>query len=187
MVILVIDNYDSFTWNLVQALNILGAETQVLMNDKIDPDEIRNLDPQGLVISPGAGRPENSGNCLPIIRELYKTVPILGVCLGHQCLGVAFGQAVRQSKEIVHGRSSRIFHNGSLLFQDILNPFSAARYHSLSLSGIPDNFELTAWLKDGEIMAMEHLTLPIYGVQFHPESFMTQTGKKLLQNFLDVC
>lgn len=185
--ILVIDNYDSFTWNLVQALNGLGAETLVLQNDKVGLNQIRNLSPHGLVISPGPGRPENAGNCLPIIQEFYNTVPILGVCLGHQCIGVAFGQTVRQSHEIVHGRSSLISHNGSFLFQELSNPFYAARYHSLSLNGIPDNFQLTAWVEDDEIMAMEHLILPIFGVQFHPESFMTHEGKKLLQKFLDVC
>jgi len=181
--ILIIDNYDSFTWNLVQSFEILGADVMVKKND--DLSALENLNIDRLIISPGPGVPADSGYSNQIIHKFMNKKPILGVCLGHQCIGSIFGANIQQSKQILHGQSSLIHHNNSELFKGIPSPFQAARYHSLSLDSVPSNFINTAWTNDREIMAIEHDSLPIFGVQFHPESFLTPMGSKILMNFLN--
>ena len=181
--ILIIDNYDSFTWNLVQALEILGANVTVKQND--DSSALTNLNADSIIISPGPGTPADSGYSNKIIQQFMNQKPILGVCLGHQCIGWVFGANIQQSKQILHGKTSLIHHQQSGLFEGIPSPFQAARYHSLSLDSIPKNFVNTAWTDDREIMAIEHDSLPIFGVQFHPESFLTPMGSKILMNFLN--
>jgi len=181
--ILIIDNYDSFTWNLVQSLEILGANVTVKQND--DSSALANLNADSIIISPGPGVPADSGYSNQIIQKFMNQKPILGVCLGHQCIGSAFGANIQQSKRILHGRTSLIHHQQSGLFEGIPSPFQAARYHSLSLDSIPSNFVNTAWTNDQEIMAIQHESLPIFGVQFHPESFLTPMGSKILRNFLN--
>ncbi len=191
--IIVIDNYDSFTYNLVQYLGELGqqfpvaADLQVYRNDKISLDEIRRLNPDAIVISPGPGRPEDAGISLDIIKELGPTVPILGVCLGHQSIGQVYGGDVVGAPELMHGKTSPIFHNNTGVFENLDNPFTATRYHSLVIerSTCPDVLEITAWTEDGIIMGVRHRNYPhVQGVQFHPESILTESGKQLLQNFL---
>ena len=182
--ILLVDNYDSFTWNLVQGLETLGAEVLVSSHDKIDSDRVSVLDPERIVISPGSGSPENSGNSNQIIKDFWREKPILGVCLGHQCIASVFHTPVIQSKRILHGKTSLIHHRQKDLFLDIPSPFQAARYHSLSIASVPENFDKTAWTNDEEIMAIAHKEKPIFGVQFHPESFLTPMGSKILKNFL---
>jgi anthranilate synthase component II len=191
--ILVIDNYDSFTYNLVQYLGELGqtlpvaAEVQVYRNDKITLEQIRALRPDGVLISPGPGRPEDAGVSLAIIQELGATLPILGVCLGHQAIGQAFGGNVVSAPELMHGKTSPVQHCNTGVFQDLENPLTATRYHSLVIerSSCPDVLEITAWVADGTIMGVRHRDYPhIQGVQFHPESVLTQSGKRLLKNFL---
>ncbi|MBN4081077.1 aminodeoxychorismate/anthranilate synthase component II [Caldithrix abyssi] len=184
--ILLVDNYDSFTWNLVQAMEMLGGEVLVKQNDQIDFQDVSDLKPDHIVISPGPGRPANSGNANQIIKALLDKNPILGVCLGHQCIGSILGVDVVQSKRILHGKTSLIHHDQTGLFEQVPSPFQAARYHSLSLEAVPDHFEKTAWTNDGEIMAITHKRLPVFGVQFHPESFLTPMGSKILENFLNV-
>ncbi|MEW6008449.1 MAG: aminodeoxychorismate/anthranilate synthase component II [Candidatus Omnitrophota bacterium] len=187
--ILIIDNYDSFTYNLVQYLGELGAKLKVFRNDKIGLAEIKKLKPSKIVISPGPGRPEDAGISMQIIKELGKRIPILGVCLGHQCIGEVFGGKVVRAKRLMHGKTSLIYHNNRKIFKNVSNPFSATRYHSLIVSkkGFPSCLEITAHTKQGEIMGLRHKQLPIYGVQFHPESILTDEGKKILKNFLDLC
>ena len=180
--ILLVDNYDSFTWNLVQGLETLGAEVLVSSHDKIDSDRVSVLDPERIVISPGPGSPENSGNSNQIIKDFWREKPILGVCLGHQCIASVFHTPVIQSKRILHGKTSLIHHRQKDLFLDIPSPFQAARYHSLSIASVPENFDKTAWTNDEEIMAIAHKEKPIFGVQFHPESFLTPMGSKILKN-----
>ncbi|MGC9505353.1 anthranilate synthase component II [Baaleninema sp.] len=191
--ILVIDNYDSFTYNLVQYLGELGqtvpvaSEIQVYRNDHITLEEIRRLDPDGIVISPGPGRPEDAGISLNIIRELGPTMPILGVCLGHQAIGQVFGGKVVSAPELMHGKTSEIHHTDAGVFSGLENPFTATRYHSLVIdrATCPDILEITAWVDDGTIMGVRHCDYPhIQGVQFHPESILTGSGKALLHNFL---
>jgi len=182
--ILLIDNYDSFTWNLVQCLETLGATVTVIQND-VSPD-LTKLNPDKIIISPGPGTPVDSGNSNQIIQQFMNQKPILGVCLGHQCIGSVFGVDIRQSKRILHGKTSLIHHNKSGLFNGIQSPFQGARYHSLSLESIPNGFHKTAWTNDDEIMGIQHESLPIFGVQFHPESFLTPMGSKILENFLHV-
>jgi anthranilate synthase component II len=191
--IIVIDNYDSFTYNLVQYLGELGqrfpvaANLQVYRNDKISLEEIRQLNPDAIVISPGPGRPEDAGVSLEIIQELGPTVPILGVCLGHQSIGQVYGGNVVGAPELMHGKTSPILHNNTGVFENLENPFTATRYHSLVIdrSSCPDVLEITAWTEDGIIMGVRHRTYPhVQGVQFHPESILTESGKQLLQNFL---
>ncbi len=184
--ILVIDNYDSFTFNLVQYLGELGQELKVYRNDAISVEEIDLLAPESIVISPGPGRPENSGIIVQAIRNLGGKIPILGVCLGHQAIGAAFGGNVVRAPAIMHGKTSQIYHDGHTIFRDLENPFTATRYHSLVVSpaGLPDCLEVTARTEDGVIMGLRHRKYPIEGVQFHPESILTKTGKKLLSNFL---
>lgn len=191
--ILVIDNYDSFTYNLVQYLGELGqefpvaADIQVYRNDKIDLEKIRLIQPDGIVISPGPGRPDDAGISLAIIQELGPTVPILGVCLGHQSIGQIFGGNVISAPTLMHGKTSEIYHSGQGIFDGVSNPFSATRYHSLVVEKetLPDCLEITGWIEDGMIMGLRHRQYPhIQGVQFHPESILTNEGKQLLRNFL---
>lgn len=191
--ILVIDNYDSFTYNLVQYLGELGYtyavanDLRVYRNDQISLDEIRALAPAAIVISPGPGRPEDAGISLDIIRELGATVPILGVCLGHQSIGQVYGGDIVSAPELMHGKTSPILHSGVGVFEQLDNPFTATRYHSLIIerSTCPPVLEITAWTADGIIMGVRHREYPhLQGVQFHPESILTESGKQLLQNFL---
>jgi anthranilate synthase/aminodeoxychorismate synthase-like glutamine amidotransferase len=182
--ILLIDNYDSFTWNLVQAIESLGADVMVKQND--DNFDLEKPNPEKIIISPGPGTPADSGNSKQIIQQFINQKPILGVCLGHQCIGSVFGVNIQQSKRILHGKTSLIHHNQTGLFNGIPSPFQGARYHSLSLDSVPNRFLKTAWTNDGEIMGIQHESLPIFGVQFHPESFLTPMGNKILENFLDV-
>ncbi len=191
--ILVIDNYDSFTFNLVQYLGELGQswaianDIQVFRNDKITLDEIRQLNPDGIVISPGPGRPDDAGISLDIIRELGPTVPILGVCLGHQSMGQVFGGTVTAAAELMHGKTSPVFHKNVGVFADLKSPMEATRYHSLVIDrdSCPECLEITAWVEDGTIMGVRHRDYPhIEGVQFHPESILTTVGKTLLENWL---
>ncbi len=198
--IIVIDNYDSFTYNLVQYLGELGigiadesplpvaSEVQVYRNDQITIDKIRQLQPDGIVISPGPGRPEDGGISLQAIQELAPKIPTLGVCLGHQCMGQVFGGKIVSAPVLMHGKTSEIYHNNIGVFQGLANPFTATRYHSLVIekASLPEVLEVTAWTEDGTIMGVRHRNYShIQGVQFHPESILTASGKKLLQNFLE--
>lgn len=184
--ILVIDNYDSFTYNLVQYLGELGAELRVYRNDKITLDEIKRIAPEKILISPGPGEPKDAGISEDVIRTFGKSTPILGVCLGHQAIGEVFGGHIIGAKNLMHGKTSKIYHNGKGLFKGIKNPFDATRYHSLIVEreSLPKVLEITAETKDKEIMGIIHKERPIYGVQFHPESILTAEGKKLLGNFI---
>jgi anthranilate synthase component 2 len=186
-VLLVIDNYDSFTFNLVQYLAELGQDVRVVRNDELTVEQIARLAPARIVLSPGPCTPNEAGVCLAVIRELAGRVPILGVCLGHQAIGQAFGGVVVRAKEVVHGKTSRIFHDEKGVFRALANPFEATRYHSLVVerATLPDCLEITAKTWDEEIMGLRHKTLPVEGVQFHPESFLTTVGKDLLRNFLE--
>jgi anthranilate synthase/aminodeoxychorismate synthase-like glutamine amidotransferase len=182
--ILVIDNYDSFTYNLAHLFGELGAEVVVRRNDAIDPDEAERLAPSHLVVSPGPGRPMDSGASLELVRRLAPTTPTLGVCLGHQVVVEAFGGAVGQAKRLVHGKPSEIEHDGRGLFEGLPERFEAGRYHSLAATSIPDVLEVSATCAEGEVMAVRHRELPVDGVQFHPESVLTPTGPELARNFL---
>lgn len=186
--ILVIDNYDSFTFNLVQYLGELGQNLTVARNDAITLGEIERLAPNAIVISPGPGRPENSGIIVEAIRTFSGRIPILGVCLGLQALGVAFGGQVVPAPSIMHGKTSEIFHDGRTIFEGLTNPFHATRYHSLVVAteGLPECLEISARTADGVIMGLRHRTLMAEGVQFHPESVLTEEGMKLLANFLSL-
>jgi len=183
--ILVIDNYDSFVFNLVQGLGELGIELQVYRNDRITVDSVCRLEPAAIVLSPGPGTPERAGICMALVRALATSTPILGVCLGHQVIGRAFGGSVIRADRIVHGKTSFIHHDGRGVFNGIDDPFPATRYHSLIVSrdGLPDCLEVSAWTDDGLIMGLRHKKLPLEGVQFHPESILTREGPKLLANF----
>ncbi|HBW57382.1 MAG TPA: aminodeoxychorismate/anthranilate synthase component II [Oscillatoriales bacterium UBA8482] len=192
--IIVIDNYDSFTYNIVQYLGELGqelpiaAEVQVFRNDQISLEQIRQMKPDAVVISPGPGRPEDAGISLELIRELGPTLPILGVCLGHQSIGQVFGGNIICAPELMHGKTSPIHHTGVGVFENLENPLIATRYHSLVIerATCPDILEITGWVEDGTIMGVRHRDYPhIQGVQFHPESVLTQNGKQLLRNFLE--
>lgn len=191
--IIVIDNYDSFTYNLVQYLGELGQQLpvasniQVFRNDQITVEQVAALQPDGIVISPGPGRPDEAGISLELIRQLGQSVPILGVCLGHQSIGQVFGGVVTAAPELMHGKTSLVYHTGVGVFLGLENPFQATRYHSLVVerSTCPDILEITAWVEDGTIMGVRHRDYPqVQGVQFHPESVLTTVGKQLLQNFL---
>jgi anthranilate synthase component 2 len=186
--ILVIDNYDSFTYNLVQYLGELGAELEVYRNDAICLDEIREKKPEKIVISPGPCTPKEAGISVPLIRALQGEIPILGVCLGHQSIAEALGGKVVRAPEPKHGKVSWIWHDGSALFKDVQNPFQATRYHSLIVERqtLPNLLNVTAWTDDGLIMAIACEEKKLYGVQFHPESIMTTEGKKMLKNFLEL-
>jgi len=184
--ILVIDNYDSFTYNLVQYLGELGAELHVVRNDAVDTDGVAALHPERIVISPGPGTPDDAGVSLDVIRRLGEHTPILGVCLGHQAIGQAFGGTVARAKAQMHGKTSDIRHDGRGVFAGLSNPLTATRYHSLVIlpHTVPVDLEVTAWAEDGEIMGVRHRRWPVEGVQFHPESILTVEGKRLLGNFL---
>jgi anthranilate synthase/aminodeoxychorismate synthase-like glutamine amidotransferase len=186
--ILVIDNYDSFTYNLVQYLGELGKELRVFRNDAITVAEIARMSPDRLVISPGPGRPESSGIIVDAIRSLAGKVPILGVCLGHQAIGAAFGGRVLSAPTLMHGKTSQIHHDGKTIFRGLENPFWATRYHSLVVSaeGLPGCLEISARTDDGVVMGLRHRTAVVEGVQFHPESIMTVAGKRMLANFLEM-
>jgi anthranilate synthase/aminodeoxychorismate synthase-like glutamine amidotransferase len=185
--ILVIDNYDSFTYNLVQFLGEIGAELQVFRNDQITVDHIRDLQPSHIVISPGPGTPDDAGVSLDVIRELGATTPILGVCLGHQCIGQAYGGVVTRADRLMHGKTSMIYHKSDTLFTGVPSPFEATRYHSLIVEEktLPESLMITAFTDDGENMAMRHREHPVIGVQFHPESILTNYGPRLLKNFME--
>jgi len=184
--ILVIDNYDSFTYNLVHYLHELGAETVVRRNDAMTAADALRLRPQAVLLSPGPCAPEQAGVCLPLLAAAPTDLPILGVCLGHQAIGQAFGGDVVRAKSLMHGKTSDIHHDGDGLFAGLPEPFVAARYHSLAVqrSSLPEVLAVTAWTDDGEIMGLRHKARPIYGVQFHPESVATEAGHTLLANFL---
>ena len=184
--LLLIDNYDSFTYNLFQYLSELGEEVVVVRNDKTTLEEIDKMKPQRIVISPGPSTPLRAGISNEVIRHFGSRLPILGVCLGHQCVGYSYGARIRQAREIMHGKSSLIYHNSEGVFAGLANPFSAIRYHSLIVErdGLTDCLEITAWTDDNTIMGLRHHRYPVVGVQFHPESFMTQVGKDILRNFL---
>ena len=186
--ILVIDNYDSFTYNLVHYLNELGGETVVRRNDALSVQDALGMKADAVLLSPGPCTPNEAGICLPLLRGAPEDLPILGVCLGHQAIGQAYGGDVVRAKAIMHGKTSEIHHDGKGLFQGLPNPFTATRYHSLAVSRetLPDELEVTAWTDDGEIMGFQHRTRPVYGVQFHPESIATEGGHQLLANFLDL-
>ena len=184
--ILVIDNYDSFTYNLVQYLGELGAKISVYRNDKISLDAIKRMKPEKIVISPGPGEPKDAGISEDVISRFGKDIPMLGVCLGHQAIGEAFGGKIVRAKHLMHGKTSMIHHDQKALFKGVKNPFEATRYHSLLVErrSLPKVLKITAETKAGEIMGLNHIKYPIYGVQFHPESILTGEGKKILGNFL---
>ncbi len=185
--IAVIDNYDSFTYNLVQYLGELGAEVTVFRNDALTPQELAALQPSRIVISPGPGTPADAGISSAVLREVSPHVPTLGVCLGHQCLGAAFGGRVTRAPRLMHGKTSPVYHFGEALFRGLPSPFEAARYHSLIVEEpVPGDLAVTAFTSEGEVMGLRHRQYPIHGVQFHPESVLTGEGKKILRNFLEL-
>ena len=184
--LLIIDNYDSFTYNLFQYLSELGAEVRVVRNDKTTIEDIERMNPEHIVISPGPSTPLNAGISNDVIRHFGAKLPILGVCLGHQCIAYSYGGAFGPAREIMHGKSSLVYHNNSGILGGLPNPFPAIRYHSLVAvrEKLPDCLEITAWTEDNTIMGLHHRQHPVEGVQFHPESFMSQVGKDVLRNFL---
>lgn len=187
--ILIIDNYDSFTYNLVQYIGSLGYEPIVFRNDQITIDDIRKLKPEKIIISPGPGNPDEAGICLNVVKELYKEFPILGVCLGHQTIGQAFNCKVNKAQNLMHGKVSRIYHNQKGIFYNLPNPLKATRYHSLIIdkNTISNDIEITAWTEDNIIMGCKHKNVDsLLGVQFHPESILTEQGLILIQNFLNL-
>ena len=186
--ILVVDNYDSFTWNLVHYLAELGAETRVVRNDDLTAAEAWDLKPEAVLLSPGPCTPNEAGICLSLLDTAPPDMPIFGVCLGHQAMGQAFGGEVVRAKSLMHGKTSPIEHEGQSVFKGLPSPFTATRYHSLAVrrESLPDVLKVTAWTADGEIMGLAHRTRPIHGVQFHPESIATEHGHDLLANFLDL-
>jgi anthranilate synthase/aminodeoxychorismate synthase-like glutamine amidotransferase len=186
--LLLIDNYDSFTYNLFQYLSELGAEVEVVRNDKATVEELDMMQPELVVVSPGPSNPDKAGVSVDAIRHFAGKVPVLGVCLGHQCIGAAYGGVVRGAGEIRHGKTSLIYHDGKGIFKGVPDPFEAVRYHSLAIEKgtVPPEFEVSAHTENGIIMGIRHKTLPIEGVQFHPESILTKPGKQILQNFLDL-
>jgi anthranilate synthase component II len=186
--ILVIDNYDSFTYNLVHYLNELGAETTVVRNDALSVEDALGMKAEAILMSPGPCTPDEAGICLELIERAPADLPLLGVCLGHQAIGQAFGGEVIRAKTLMHGKTSPIHHNDDGVFKGLPNPFTATRYHSLAVSrgSLPNVLEVTAWTEDGEIMGLRHMSRPIFGVQFHPESIATEGGHDLLGNFLDL-
>jgi anthranilate synthase component 2 len=184
--LLMIDNYDSFTFNIVQYLAQLGEDVKVVRNDELSVSEIAGLKPDRIVVSPGPCSPEEAGISVAAIQEFAGKIPLLGVCLGHQSIGAAFGGTVVRSVSLMHGKTSPIHHDGKELFERLPNPFNATRYHSLVVerASLPDCLEVTAWVENGEIMGLRHKQLPVWGVQFHPESILTEGGMELLDNFL---
>lgn len=186
MKVAVIDNYDSFTFNLVHYILHTGVEVEVFRNDKISVDSLKEIDPGAIVISPGPGRPEDAGISIDVVKQLSGKIPILGVCLGHQVIGQTFGGKIIHAKRIMHGKTSVVTADQKHIFSGIKKPFTVMRYHSLAVSAdhLPDCLEVTATTQDGEIMGIRHKTHPTQGVQFHPESFMTTVGKRLIRNFI---
>jgi len=186
--VLVIDNYDSFTWNLVHYLAELGADSHVVRNDELTADEALALQPAAVVLSPGPCAPDQAGVCLDLLRKAPADLPVLGVCLGHQAIGQAFGGEVVRARAVLHGKTSPIRHDGSGVFAGVPDGFTATRYHSLAVNraNLPNTLRVTAWTADGEIMGLSHGERPIHGVQFHPESIATEAGRHLLRNFLDL-
>jgi para-aminobenzoate synthetase component II len=184
--IFMVDNYDSFTFNLVQYLGELGEDLVVQRNDQTNIDDIRTLEPEFLMISPGPGNPSEAGISLEVIKTFSGTIPILGVCLGHQSIAQAYGGDVVPAEQLMHGKTSDIYHDGKTIFKELPNPFPATRYHSLIVKRetLPACFEVSAWTENGEIMAIRHSELPLEGVQFHPESILTSCGKEILKNFV---
>jgi para-aminobenzoate synthetase component II len=187
--VLVVDNYDSFVYNLVQYLGQLGAEPVVRRNDALTLDEVGALGVCGALISPGPGRPEDAGLSVPLVRAFAGRFPILGVCLGHQAVGYAFGAEVVRAPQLLHGKTSQVSHDGRVIFEDIPSPFTATRYHSLVVERdtLPDELEVSAWAEDGTVMGIRHRGLPVEGVQFHPEAVLTAGGHRLLANWLASC
>lgn len=184
--ILVIDNYDSFTYNLVQLLGTLGADVKVIRNDAMTLEEIKALAPQHIMISPGPGRPNDGGVSLDVVRELGSSTPVLGVCLGHQCIGQAYGGKVVRAPKLMHGKTSQVFHRNQRLFTGVPSPFEATRYHSLIVEEpLPESLSITAFTDEGDVMALRHKEHPVVGVQFHPESILTTYGARIVQNFLE--
>ena len=185
--VLLVDNYDSFTYNLYQYLGELGAEVRVVRNDELSAEAAIALSPDRIVISPGPGTPDQAGITLDVIRRAAGLIPVLGVCLGHQALGQAFGGAVRRAPKLMHGKTSQIHHDGRRLFARLPDPFTATRYHSLIVErdSVPESLEISAWTDDGIVMGLRHREYPLEGVQFHPESILTTVGKDLLRNFLE--
>lgn len=184
--ILLIDNFDSFTFNLYQYLGELGEEVKVVRNNQLTMEEIKEMNPKAIILSPGPGKPEDAGVCVEVVRNFYKSIPILGICLGHQAIGYAFGAVIKRASSIKHGKTSHITHDGRL-FNYLSSPLEVMRYHSLSIdkSTLPEELECTAEaMDDQEIMAIRHRTYPVYGLQFHPESIGTPSGKQILKNFL---
>ncbi|MCX5807630.1 MAG: aminodeoxychorismate/anthranilate synthase component II [Proteobacteria bacterium] len=186
--LLMIDNYDSFTYNLVQYFSELGEEVAVYRNDKVTLEEIENLLPERIVISPGPCTPREAGISVDVVKRFAGRIPIFGVCLGHQAIGYAFGGEIVLAKELMHGKTSQVFHDGKTIMHDVGNPFEATRYHSLAveMKGLEDKFDASAWTKDGEVMGIRHKTYMLEGVQFHPESILTKEGMKILNNFLSI-
>lgn len=185
--ILLIDNYDSFTYNLYQYIGVFHPETEVFRNDRITLDEIEKMSPWRIILSPGPKSPKEAGICMDVVRHFYDKIPILGICLGHQCIGEAFGGTVSYAKQICHGKQSLIMHNKQGIFQGIDSPVLAARYHSLAIvrDSLPDCLDITAETEDGEIMAVAHKEYPVFGLQFHPESIYTRNGKRMVENFIN--
>jgi anthranilate synthase component 2 len=185
--LLMLDNYDSFTWNLVQYLGELGAAVKVVRNDAASLDEIESMHPEAIVISPGPCTPSEAGISVPLVRRFAGRVPILGVCLGHQAIGQAFGARIIRAQRVMHGKLSSIVHDQRGVFAGVPSPFNATRYHSLAIerASLPEVLDVTATADDGEIMAIRHRELPVEGVQFHPEAILTEHGRKVLENFLD--
>ena len=186
--ILMIDNYDSFTYNLVQYLGMLGADVEVRRNDQISLEEIETMAPERLVISPGPGVPQSAGIIIPVIQRFYRQLPVLGVCLGHQAVAVSFGGRVVRAARLMHGKVSKIYHNSRDVFRDVPDPFTATRYHSLAIEreSLPSCLEVSAEAEDGEIMGLRHRDYPVHGIQFHPESILTQEGMRIMENFLTI-
>ncbi len=182
--ILVIDNYDSFTYNLVQQIEALGKACEVHFNDKITVADINRMNPEKIIISPGPGTPDDAGVSNEVIKKFYKSTPILGVCLGHQCIGVVFGAKLAHAKTVMHGKTSTISHDSDGIFKNTSRKIIAARYHSLALEQIKSPLKITARAEDDTVMALQHEDFPVYGVQFHPESFLTKDGQTMVRNFL---
>ncbi len=186
--ILLIDNYDSFTFNLYQYFGVFTEDIKVVRNDKITLDEVRALSPKAIVLSPGPKSPAEAGICVDLVKTFYKEIPILGICLGHQSIGYALGAKVSYAKKLCHGKQSEITHDGKGIFDGVPSPLKVARYHSLAVyeEGLPEELEVSARTEDGEVMAIRHKEYPVFGLQFHPESIYTEHGKRLIENFLNI-